>query len=518
MAFRHRGRRWLPWVGLAASLLVIAAAAVIVVVSGREGDLSDPDVEFSQTDTQAATTHAAVQKPPARGHPADDGFKWPIFGFDEARTRVLGLPKPFRPPFRVAWRVRAHQLLEFSPVLCDRSVFLLGDAGDLYKVSRWTGQVQWKRRLGTLAASSPACGGGGVYAVVLRRAGSKDGRVVALGSDKGNPRWSRRLGSRAESSPLLKQGILYFGVEDGSVYALRAKTGRLVWKFKASGAVKGALALSKGKLYFGTYGGHVYAIRKSNGHEVWSNHVAAGGAFGLGSGNFYSTPAVEYGRVYIGATNGAVYSLSARTGRLAWRKQTNNYVYASPAVGAVAGGPPTVWIGSYNGTFYALDARDGSVRWKRSVGGKLSGSPAVLGDLVFVSSFNKRTTWALGANTGKQIWRWKRGAFNPAISDGRRIYFNGYATLYGLDPKGRRFSNRPLPGNAPGAVRKAAARKAAARKAAARKAGGGKKQRSKGKAAARKRARAARARKRAAARRAAHRRFCRHHPHAKRCR
>lgn len=498
MAFRHRGNRWLPWVGLVASLLVIAVAAVVVVLSGREGDVSNPDVEFSQTETQP--TRAAVQKPPKRGHPADDGFRWPISGLNDARTRVLSLKRPLRPPFRTAWRYHAAQLLEFTPVLCRRSVFLLGDDGDLFKISRWTGQVQWRRKLGTLAAASPACGGGVVYSVLLRRHGSEDGRVVALGGDLGEERWSRRLPSRSESSPLLHKGILYFGTEDGTVYALRAKGGRLVWKFQAAGAVKGALALSKGKLYFGTYGGHVYAIRRSNGRQVWSRHVAAGGAFGLGSGNFYSSAAVDYGRVYIGATNGAVYSLSAATGAVAWRKQTGAYVYGSPAVGAVAGGKPTVWIGSYNGNLYGLDARSGDVRWTRHLGGKLSGSPTVIGDLVFQSSFDRRTTWAVGANTGRVLWERNRGAFTAAISDGRRIYFNGYGTLYALDPKGRKFSSRPLPGS--GSGKKAA--------------GAGKKQqRGKGKQAAAKKRKAAIARRRAAT---AKRRFCRTHPRAKRCR
>lgn len=457
MASRHRGNRWLPWVGLAASLLVIAAAAVVVVLSGREGDFSDPNAEFSETQTQA-TTHKAVPEPPKRGHPADDGFTWPVFGLDDARTRVLAMDRPFRPPFRLAWRYRARQLLEFTPVLCKRSVFLLGDGGDLFKISRWTGQIQWRRKLGSLAASSPACDDTGVYSVTLRRPGSSDGGIVALGADKGRKRWSRRLPSRAESSPLLYKDTVIFGTEDGTVYSLNKDTGRLVWKYRAAGAVKGGIAFSEGRLFFGTYGGRVYAIGAKDGHQIWNKHIAAGGAFGLGSGNFYSTPAVEYGRVYIGATNGAVYSLSAKTGAVAWRKHTGNYVYASPAVGAVAGGPPTVWVGSYNGTFYALDARTGAVRWSHPLGGKLSGSPTVVGDLVFQSSFDRRTTWALGANTGRQFWRRHRGAFTAVISDGRRIYFNGYATLYALDPKGRHFARIKAPKGTP--ARKVANRKA----------------------------------------------------------
>ena len=489
MAPRHRGKRWLPWVGLAAALIVIAAAVILVVGTSRQGDVSNSNVEFSDTETQSQP-HGAVQTPPKAGHPADDGFKWPYFGFDYSRTRVLPLKRLLRPPFRIAWRYKAKQLLEFSPVSCGRSVFLLGDNGDLFKISRWTGQLQWRRKLGDLAASSPACSGGRVFVVLLRGIGSHSGRVAALDTDKGRLIWSQHLASRAESSPLLWHGRLYFGTEGGKVIAMKTSNGRHIWVFHAAGAVKGALALSHGVLYFGTYGGHVYAIRRANGHLIWHKQPAAGGAFGLGGGNFYSTPAVEYGRVYLGATNGAVYSLSARTGSLAWRKQTGNYVYASPAVGAVAGGPPTVWIGSYNGSFYALDARSGSVRWARNVGGKLSGAPAVLGDLVFVSSFDRRVTFALGANTGHVIWKSRHGAFNPAISDGRRIYFNGYGTLFGLDPKGEHFARRKLPRNSP------AAKRIRYKKAQAR-------------------------RHRAAARRrrvARHRRFCHRHPHRRSCR
>jgi outer membrane protein assembly factor BamB len=439
MAPRH-GRRRLLWLGLAAALLVAGAVVVVVVLhSRREGDVSNPGVEFQQGETQppAPTT---TQKAPAAGHhPSDDGFEWPLFGFTKSRTHVLLLRRALRPPFRRAWAARGNALLEFSPVLCRRSLYLLTDDGVLMKVSRWTGDVLWRRDLGSLAAASPACSHGRVYAVLLR-GGHAVGRVVAVTARNGRVVWSRGLPARAESSPLIDRGRVYFGTENGTVYALRATNGAVRWTYHASGAVKGALALDNGKLFFGDYSGRVYAIRRRNGSPVWRVGAARGGAFGLGGGHFYSSPSVEYGRVYIGSTNGAVYSFSARDGRLAWRKQTGAYVYASPAVGQVAGGPPTVWVGSYNGRFYALNARSGSVRWIRNLGGKISGSPAVIGDLAFVSSVNLKRTWALGANTGQTIWRDNHGAFNPAISDGRRIYMNGAGTLYGLDPKGIRYA------------------------------------------------------------------------------
>ena len=111
-------------------------------------------------------------------------------------------------------------------------------------------------------------------------------------------------------------------------------------------------------------------------------------------------------------------------------------------MGPGPGGRPTVFIGSYDGRFYALDAQSGRSRWTRHLGRKISGSASLIGDLVFVSDLGTKSSWALGAGTGATVWKTGRGAFNPVISDGRRIYFNGYSSLFALDP---RHPLRPAP-------------------------------------------------------------------------
>jgi outer membrane protein assembly factor BamB len=428
--------RKLPWLVLGTVVLVLAVAAVLLVVRG-EGDISNPDVTFLDTTERAPDTGRGRGR--AR-HPADDGFAWPVYGYRKSRTHHLPLRVTPRPPYRQAWAVRGRVLLEFSPVLCHRKVYLLKNNGAVYAISRLSGRVSWKRRLGTLAAASPACSHGTVYAVMLSHGRPSDtGRVVAVSAKTGHVRWSRRLPSRAEGSPLLDRGRLYIGTEDGTVYSLRASTGRTRWRMKAAGAVKGAIALDRGKLYFGDYGGKVHAIRRSDGRKVWEASPSSG-PLGLGEGNFYSSAAVQYGRVYIGSTNGDIYSFSSADGKLAWRRHTGSYVYASAAVGATRRGRPTVYIGSYDGNFYALDARSGATRWMRRLGKKISGAATIVGDLVFVSDLDKRTTWALGARTGRTAWKTHRGAFNPAISDGRRIYFTAYSSLFALDPVSRPFA------------------------------------------------------------------------------
>jgi outer membrane protein assembly factor BamB len=428
-------RRRLVWIVPALVALLLAAGAV-KVLTGGPGDVSNPDVEFDTAPPTAPSTPAPEPTTSKTKDPFDDGFEWPVYGYTKDRARYLPLKRPLRPPFNVRWRVSGSILLEFPPVLCGKSLFLLKNNGALYAISRRTGKLRWKQKLGYLAAASPACSDGTVYAVLLSRGKSIGaGRVAAVAAGTGRTRWSRKLPSRAESSPLIDHGRLYFGSEDGTVYAMDAGDGDIKWTYKAGGAVKGAVALDDhGRLFFGDYGGHVTAIRRADGRRLWSTGTS-GGAFGLKSGNFYATPAVAYGRVYIGNTDGFVYSFAARDGKLAWRHKTGGYVYSSPAISPVDGG--TVYAGSYDGKLYAFDARSGSVRWTHQSGGKISGGPVVIGDLVFYSNLSRHSTGALGAANGRTVWSIGRGAFNPVISDGQRIYLVGFSTLYALGEQGR---------------------------------------------------------------------------------
>jgi hypothetical protein len=108
----------------------------------------------------------------------------------------------------------------------------------------------------------------------------------------------------------------------------------------------------------------------------------------------------------------------------------------------------------------------------RRLGSKISGAATIIGDLVFVSDLDKRTTWALGARTGRTAWKTRRGGFNPAISDGRRIYFTGFTSLFALDPVGRPFGGRAASSRTSAAEkrRRAAAKRAGRKIRAARRA------------------------------------------------
>lgn len=412
------------------ALLVVVAGAVAFILLHSPGNVSNPNVEF--------TGPTNTPTPPAKI------FAWPRYGYDAARTRYFASGTTLNPPFHVGWKFEDFALLEFPPVIYGHTLYLVDDDGSAKALDARTGRKLWETKVGTLAAASPALGiqQGLLFVPILstnRNAVSTqlpgNGRLIALSMKTGKVVWSRNVPPGTESSPLGWDDAVYFGDQHGLVYSLRATDGHVNWIFHASGAVKGGPSLADGRLYFGDYSGRVYALNPETGHKIWAVNTT-GADFGFGSGNFYSTPAVAFGRVFMGNTDGRVYSFGARTGNLAWATSTGAYVYASPAVADVPGLGPTVYEGSYDGNFYAFNARSGAIRWKHRAGGKISGSATILGNVVYFSVLGSKTTVGLNAVTGKRVFFFHDGAFNPIVADESTVFLAGYTKLYEMLPPG----------------------------------------------------------------------------------
>lgn len=428
-------RRWLRRVLVAvAILLVVLGGAVAFVLLHSPGNVSHPNLSFTTSTSTSTTTSAAK---PSR-HRVVNNFEWPRYGFDAARTRAFDGARGLTPPFRTGWRFNDYALLEFPPTIYQNSLFALDDNGSVKAIDRLDGHRFWERKVGTLAAASPAVGVREhmIYVPVLSTTAHSpgNGQIIALSMRNGHKEWARRLPAGSESSPTVYGTTLYLGDQSGTVYSIRARDGHLNWTYHASGPVKGGPALANGILYFGDYAGRAYALNAQNGHQIWAVSTS-GTHFGFGSGNFYSSPAVAFGRVYMGNTDGRVYSFAARTGQLAWATGTGAYVYASPAVQDTPRLGPTVYMGSYDGHFYAFNAQSGAIRWSHASGGRISGSATIVDGVVYYSVLGTRTTIGLDARTGHQVFSFGDGAFNPVIADDSAIYLVGYSTIYQMLPK-----------------------------------------------------------------------------------
>ena len=435
-------RRWLRY-GLVAVavLLVMAGGAVAFVLAHKPQNVSHPNVEF----TAPTTTVTSPPAPPPKQVTVDN-FAWPWYGFDAERTHMYPGPNAPAPPLRIGWHFEDYALLEFPPVMYQNSLYLIDDDGSAKALDKRTGHKLWETKVGTLAAASPALGisQGLMYVALLSTNPSATqsqipgkGLLAALSMKTGRIAWEKPIRPGSESSPIVYGNSVYFGDQGGTMYSLNATTGRVNWTYHASGAIKGGPALSDGRLYFGDYGGRAYALNPATGRQIWAVNTN-GADFGFGSGNFYSTPAVAFGRVYMGNTDGRVYSFAAKTGQLAWATATGAYVYASAAVADTPGLGPTVYLGSYDGNFYAFNARSGAIRWKRPAGGRISGSATIVGNVVYYSQLRTKTTAGLDVRTGRRVFSFHDGAFNPVVCDDTgTIYLSGYSALYQMLPQHR---------------------------------------------------------------------------------
>src|SRR5947209_1742494 len=140
----HRGL-----VAVAGLLLAIGVAvAILVLQSSGSTHRSRPTVPL------ARTTAPAPPRPKPRPRLTDD--PWPLYGYNLARTRFFPHRGKLGPPLHVGWKFNDGALLEFPPVLSDNTLYFVDAHGSAKALSTTTGRVLWARKIGSVAAASPA--------------------------------------------------------------------------------------------------------------------------------------------------------------------------------------------------------------------------------------------------------------------------------------------------------------------------------------------------------------------------
>ena len=216
--------------------------------------------------------------------------------------------------------------------------------------------------------------------------------VFALSSDNGKqlikPFYSNNI---IRSSPAIytdpATGIstLFVLSDDGLFYAVDCSTLAKKWSFN-SGAPAGSLASSspalyeagqKTLVYFGSIDGNIYALNLS-GDKVWSFQT---------DDAVFASPAVvlvnnSHPLVVVGSDDTYVYGLDGLTGEQLWIFSTDDRVRGSAAflpMNATKdnGNRTIVYIGSNDGNLYAIDAISGSALFNVSTKGPVYSTPVV---------------------------------------------------------------------------------------------------------------------------------------------
>jgi outer membrane protein assembly factor BamB len=343
--------------------------------------------------------------------------QWPIYGATPARTQVQGGIE-LRPPFRRIWHRSLHGLVEFPAVVWEGTAYVNNFRGWLRALSVRTGRVLWKRRLGSLIASSPAVDPKRRLLVVTTM---EPGYVYVLSLDTGRVRWRYYTGL-AEPSPVIRDGIAYFGATNGNVYALDLDRRKSRWVFHGGVKITSSPALVGNRLYFGDYAGRVFALNARTGREVWRGSAGT---------RVYGTVAVSHGRVFAPSVFSGLSALSARSGRLLWRIPVGVYLYSSPAVFR-----GRVYFGTYAGVVYSADARSGRILWSRSAGGAVSGAVQIVNGVVYAGSMGSRIT-AWSWRGGRELWTFPHGRYVPVSGNGSVLLMHGGGAIWGVVQKHR---------------------------------------------------------------------------------
>ena len=198
--------RWVL-IGLGVAVLVVAGGAVAAyeLHFKKPGNVSNPDVEFeapppATTATAPPPTTATTKKKP----PKPRTVNWPRYGYTVGHTRTFVPERPLDGPWRKDWVHQVGALTEFGPVIWDGVLYQLIDDGLVVAVKAKNGRRIWGRKVGALAASSPAIDGRLLYLTVLETTrGSGRGKAMAMDPKTGRIRWAKALPSRSESSPLV---------------------------------------------------------------------------------------------------------------------------------------------------------------------------------------------------------------------------------------------------------------------------------------------------------------------------
>ncbi len=210
------------------------------------------------------------------------------------------------------------------------------------------GEVRWRFQAGVDRVkifSSPAVGErGAIYF------GTQGKRLFAL-DQNANVLWNVTTEGDNDSTPAVgDDGSVYFGSDDGKVRALGPDKGELIWETPLGAPIRAPLALGHdGTVFASVYAAKPFiaALDGKTGTEKWRFHTREG------EGDFYGIQSGALvdgeGYIYFGGRDHYIYCLSPK-GKLVWRYKTGDQVDTRPVLGPDG----TLYVGSDDRRLYAF--------------------------------------------------------------------------------------------------------------------------------------------------------------------
>jgi outer membrane protein assembly factor BamB len=294
-----------------------------------------------------------------------------------------GLADPPDSNYDLIWRSKladytssSSPLVEYVASLGTHVMYVVGGE-TLHALNAENGEYIWNFTTGGYIGSSPAFGYNTLGNPIVY-IGSDDGILYALDARGAGGtttiEWQYNVGGWIDSSPTIADDRIFIGswsndvlicldatpddngdtliseFEDEGINDIPGAQFDLIWEYNVGDSITSTPAVHNQRVFITAYDGNIYAfdenVSEPSTSIIWSYYTGGG----LGG----SSCAVADGKVFVGSrsTNKviAVDELGGGgTTTLLWDYETNDAIYASPAV---ANGK--VYIGSSDGTFYVF--------------------------------------------------------------------------------------------------------------------------------------------------------------------
>lgn len=343
----------------------------------------------------------------------------------------------------VQWKVQTQGSVRGSALVAADRVYFGSADGNLYAVTRKSGDVVWRFKTAGAISGTPAFSKGVVYVT------SRDLNIYAVDAATGKERWKFKTGSILphiwgweyfQSTPVIENNVLYVGAGDGICYALQASDGKVLWKFKTNGRIRSTPVIQDKSVLVASYDGVLYGLDKTKGTQQWRYETEGAHLksedFGWDRNAIDATPFVAKDKLVFGSRDGNLYAVDMTTKALVWKFTYGpTWSVASPLVYQ-----EKVFVGwSDNRLFGAVDLQTGKEVWKYEAGHHMYSSPVVAGNTVIVGSGDNKL-YGFDTATGKVQWTFKTqgGIYSSPVLDSTTVYFGSDdGAMYALQGSSR---------------------------------------------------------------------------------
>jgi outer membrane protein assembly factor BamB len=311
--------------------------------------------------------------------------------------------------------------LTASPIVVSGRLFVLDAEARVRALSADTGSAMWTASLVPEGKDGKGAFGGGLASDGSRLyATTAFGEALALDMASGQVIWRKTIGTPIRSSPTVSAGRMVFVTSGNQIFCLSTNDGSELWNSQGIGEQAAVIAstspaISEDTVVVPLTSGDITALNLSSGAPLWTDSLASTDTTSsLANLNDISArPVIDGGQVFAISHSGVFAAFDVQSGQRLWQRDLS--------------GIHTPWVsGDYvflitgRNKMVAVSRKSGGVRWIRELpAGNWSGP--VMGGGKLIAASSEGALALVSAQTGDLLTSIKLGSkiyIDPIIASG----------------------------------------------------------------------------------------------------